>query len=442
MKTHTKPNLSNCHFGMFAASSAAPFTFDVANVDSYLHVPPSIDPICSELSIRLESTAAAAAAAEAEEEKSASRSDGEGGSMEWSCILARRGVRISPRSCINSTTFDDLSDDVLVYILLFLCPVSHSGSPSLQDDLNVEAIQQQILLWPRDALVIALTCKRMYRLLFLDPNNDIRFWQWHCFTFLHSIFTSENLPHDEYIQRPMTYVHTSYFGYPDFSKRGVVDRARAKFMIPEHLRHIAPAGSEEQQQQPNYYRLLTIKHHKLHEKLCRDLQRRENSRYRKYKLKMLIKERIKRPVLQVLFTAIFLSFLLFYGLQTLHGFLHWLLLDMLRLSWFEFPSHILLHISWLPAWFTIALFFILTTLMALYCMITRPKQELISFLAAICVLKGVFFAIFVTLLLLYLAIVLPKRFDNPRWLQPEYIPWSVTTVPLIFILLPVAGKYS
>lgn len=351
-----------------------------------------------------------------------------------------------PRS---DTTIDNLSDDVLVHILCFLCPTNSGNIQLLDMHIGLRVIRdknlQLILQWPHDALTIARTCKRMYRLLFLDPNYDHLFWHWHCFIFdrrvwlaREELLTYRTNPDHEAIWRPK-----DSRGYPDFSKRGIVVRNRARFFIPMQQRRISQVGSEEQQKQPNYYRLLTADQHMLHEEFCQDLQRQEDSRYRKFNRVRFIKTQLRNTVLRVFLTAIFVNCLTFYGLQTLRGFLHWILSDILQLAWYDLPSRILLHISWLPAWFSIILLFTLTTLAVLYNAKIRSNRNGIKYdYLALVISKIIIFAIFITLLLLYLDIVLPKRSGGPTWLQSEYIPWNLTTVPLILIFLPVACMWS
>lgn len=349
---------------------------------------------------------------------------------------------ISPSSSRPSATLTDLPDDALVHILLFLNPMHCDlQSPEVFNEmimphssLNTSLSAQfyifhfrstkQILRWPREALTIALTCKQMYHLLFLNPTNDALFWRWHCFVFLTSIVS-----HDRFTD-PM---HAYYFDLTP-SQRRVVNRDRARFYIPEDQRHIAPVGSQEQRSQPNYYRLLTARHHKRHEELCQDLQRRADARYRGER----VVKGLRKPALITYVTALYISCLLFYILQTLRGLLHWLLVDILQFSWYELPSRIFLHVSWLPAWFVVILLFTLSTLVALHYSINR-NEDLVLNLGATCLVKIVFAAVFLTLLLLYLANVLPKRTGDPAWLQSEYIPWSVAVAPLLLILLGTAG---
>lgn len=240
----------------------------------------------------------------------------------------------------------------------------------------------------------------------------------------------DNLRNHVHIQRP-----SDTRNRVDYTQRGVVDRRRARFYVSEEQRHIAAIGSEEERRQPNYFRLKAAEHHRLHDMFCRDLQRQEDVRYRKVVRNKFIEDRMKRPVIKVLCTTIFLSCLLFYGLQTLRGFLHWLFIDMLHLEWYDLPSRILLHVSWIPAWIVIMLLFTLTTLLDLYLiMISSKRHKVKSNLIAMVPLKFISLIAFVTLLLLYLTTVLPKRAGDPTWLQPEYIPWNVTTAPLLFLI--------
>lgn len=284
------------------------------------------------------------------------------------------------RSVCSFVPLDDLPNEILLHILRFLCPV-YRDIQSLDEFDGVmdywNPTIPQILRWPREALAIALTCNRMHHMLFLDTNNDALFWQSYCFTFMRRIALkdapndTDRIDTEDGILRHHAIVTwpTNSYGRTDFTKRGIIHVT--SFYIPEDQRHIAAVGSDEQLEQPNYYRLLTVKHHRMREDLRQDLQQQADDRYRMDVGERLIDNRIKKPVLWVLYTAIFINCILFYGLQTLHGFLHWLLVDIFHLVWYELPSRILLHVSWLPAWIVVILLFSLTTSMALYSIICR-----------------------------------------------------------------------
>lgn len=344
--------------------------------------------------------------------------------------------------CAMCHTLDDISDDVMVYILTFLCPVYGSDSDNISMGSLTNQEIRQAREWPRHAFHIALSCSRLYRLLFLSPDNDTIFWKWHCVVFLNEIeprpmllkwepgLDRNDLRFHPHIKREWPN------GRVCLSQCGAIAKT-IRFSLPSEISEIAPIGSMEHQQ-PNYFRNLTSRHHELHERIRQNLQRKEASRTKKYLRAKFIDKHVNPTLLYIVFSALFINCLLFYTLQTLR----WFLVDMLQLDWFVPISGILQHACWLPVWLNIALLFMLCTAMLVYKVFICRNHNLIDVRMVAAIILTIFTFLFsTTLLLLYLATVLPKRdIGDPIWLQLEYIPWSVTVIPVILPFALAFGK--
>lgn len=357
-------------------------------------------------------------------------------------------------------TLNNISDDVMVYILKFLCPVlsfsnyceyDSSTHMSLQAwQIPIHAIPGSSLLdsqvwqvkqWPKQALRIALSCARLYHLLFVDPDNDTIFWKWHCLTFVYYIkpMMESDLEYHPYITRPR-----GDNGQPDFSQCGTVVKD-IRFPLPLEIKMGMPSIEQSTEHlQPNFFRTQTAILYQLRDHARKDLQRRETARTKKFNREKFVGKHITPTFLTLTFTSLFINCLLFFILQTLQGFLHWLLVDMLYFDWFLLISNIVQHIAWLPIWVNIILLFALSTSLILHkrFISTSYCGPLDKDLIVVYILKTLIFFSSLTLLLIYLANVLPKRSGDPTWMQPEYIPWIVTVIPLILILAVVFGKLN
>lgn len=222
------------------------------------------------------------------------------------------------------TLHDDVPDELLLHILCFLC---HDGELSQQ---------LQLLQWSGEALRIALTCKRLYNLIFVDSANDRVFWRGHCIVFMRSIQVAEQWRSDQ-----MDHSFTGPRNVRDNADMSKCEiNERVKMWLPPEL-----AVVEENQQRENYYRLLTSRHHQLHKEYWQQLQRLENERTKRFFRSRYFDLHLLYPLQILLCTLQYVNSLLFFGLQTLQGFLHWLLVDVLQFDWYAMPSYIQLHVS-------------------------------------------------------------------------------------------------